>query len=84
MASSESDQMSDALGADVVLPVTGKTVYDLRQQIVRLEAEIEWLRAKVREAMTECGTSTTTHHLLRQVVPDWREVARKPTPDWRP
>lgn len=41
----------------------------------RLKAEIERLRAKVREAMGECGTSTTTHHLLREIVPDWRSAA---------
>ena len=32
------DELSDVLGADVALPVTGLTVYQLRQQMVRWKA----------------------------------------------
>lgn len=40
---------------------------------VCLRSEIDRLRAIAKEAMGECGTSSTTHHLLRQIVPDWNE-----------
>lgn len=43
-------------------------IYD---RLESLEAEIESTKAIVREAMAECGTSTTTHHLLRKTGVEW-------------
>lgn len=43
----------------------------LREAVKKAADENARLRAIAKEAMGECGTSTTTHHLLRQIVPDW-------------
>jgi hypothetical protein len=51
-------EFSDALGAGTALPVTGLTVYTLRQQIVRLEADIERYREEIREYQWLTGRLT--------------------------
>lgn len=49
---------ADALGADVVLPVNGLTIWQLRQEIVRLEHDL-------KEANSEIGRH---HRDFAQVV----------------
>ncbi len=45
----------------------------LSREVLRLNDELTTVKTTVRKAMGECGTSSTTHHLLRQIVPDWQD-----------
>ena len=38
--------------------------------------EVDAIKATVREAMAEIGTSSLGHHKLRKIVPDWDESVR--------
>lgn len=52
---------ADALGADVVIPVTGLSIYTLRQQIVRLEHEL-------KEANSEIGRHHNDFSRIRNIL----------------